>query len=110
MFDNKGIIVIEKDKYNYDELMEFLLEQPIIDIIEDDDTITVETDANKLIVVTHALNGAGYDDLLFAETKKVSDVVVEDLDDEQLEKVEEFINFLMDNQDVNDVHTNLKLS
>ena len=106
MFDDKGVIVIEKDSsVDEDALMEASLEAGAADFAADEDVYEVYTEPSDLNAVRDALTEAGYA-IVSAELDKIpqSTVVLENEDD--IKNMNLLIENLEDNDDVQDIYHN----
>ena len=106
MFDDKGVIVIEKDDgIDEDALMEASLEAGAEDFASDGDVFEIYTEPSDLGAVREALEGAGYV-IASAELDKIpqSYVTLEDPDD--IKNMNLLIEHLEDNDDVQDIFHN----
>lgn len=106
MFDDKGVIVIEKDDgIDEDALMEASLEAGAEDFASDGDVFEIFTEPSDLGAVRDALEGAGYV-IASAELDKIpqSYVTLEDPDD--IKNMNLLIEHLEDNDDVQDIFHN----
>ncbi len=106
MFDDKGVIVIEKDSsVDEDALMEASLEAGAADFAADEDVYEVYTEPSDLNAVRDALTEAGYA-IVSAELDKIpqSTVVLENEDD--IKNMNLLIEHLEDNDDVQDIYHN----
>ena len=106
MFDDKGVIVIEKDDgIDEDALMEASLEAGAEYFASDGDVFEIFTEPSDLGAVRDALEGAGYV-IASAELDKIpqSYVTLEDPDD--IKNMNLLIEHLEDNDDVQDIFHN----
>jgi YebC/PmpR family DNA-binding regulatory protein len=106
MFNTKGIIALDAELYDEDNILEIILEAPVQDIKTIDDVIVIETDQNDLLKVKSILEDAGITEFLKSEIDKISDNNIE-LDETDLIKLERLIDDLEDNDDVQQVYTNI---
>ncbi len=107
MFELKGILVFDSTKYNMEELMDFSLQQDILDFKEEEGVVIVEINPSNFLSIKDKYIEAGYDEFIESEVTKVSDINVE-LTEEKIEKVERLINALEDIDDVQAVYSNMK--
>ena len=108
MFNQKGIIVLEKNiDTDVDEVMMTALDFGALDVVEEDDCITVETEPNDVTTVAEQLEGAGLK-VLSSESTLVPDNYV-DLDEKQLASFQKMLDLLEDNDDVQEVIHNVNL-
>ncbi|BDU67804.1 MAG: putative transcriptional regulatory protein YrbC [Candidatus Tyloplasma litorale] len=107
LFENKGIIVIDSEKFNIDDIMEIILEAEVIDIKEEDEFIIIETDPSKFIETKEFLEKNNINEFVSSEVTKVASTTIE-IDEATQEKLNKLIDKLEDNDDVQDVYTNVK--
>ncbi|WP_028830097.1 YebC/PmpR family DNA-binding transcriptional regulator [Proteocatella sphenisci] len=107
MFDKKGIILIEKnDSVEEDILMEIALEAGAEDFIVEDEGFEIITEYTAFDEVKATLESSGYE-LLSAEVTMLPQTYTKI--DESLEKsMEKLIDMLEDDDDVQDIYTNLE--
>ena len=105
MFTRKGVILIEKnDSVDEDTLMEAALEAGADDLINNEDSFEIQADPAAYADVDEALRKAGYE-LVESEIEYVPSVESTP-DDKDLRKLRKLVDFLEDNDDVQNVHTN----
>jgi len=105
MFTRKGVILIEKnDSVDEDTLMEAALEAGADDLINNEDSFEIQVDPAAYADVDEALRKAGYE-LVESEIEYVPSVESTP-DDKDLRKLRKLVDFLEDNDDVQNVHTN----
>jgi YebC/PmpR family DNA-binding regulatory protein len=109
-FSQLGVIQISKseikDKHiNNEELELELIDQGIVDFEKEEEGVSVYTEMKDLQIIKEFLEGKG----LKLERAEIDYVPKEKitLNDEDLQKIEKFIEELEDNEDVNDYYTNL---
>ncbi len=107
LFETKGMLVLDGEKYNADEVMMMALETNVLDIRDEDGVIVIETDPSNFIEVKEFLEGKDITEFLTSEVSKVASSVIE-LDEETQAKLDRLIDMLEDNDDVQDVYTNAK--
>lgn len=108
MFDNKGVIVVEKnDKFDSDAAMELAIMQNAIDC-EDDDVFTIYTEpsANSVNDIVSAFENAGYT-ILSSGVEMIPQNYVS-LNASQRETFNKMLDKLNENDDVIDVIYNLE--
>lgn len=106
MFDDKGVIVIEKDdSLDEDALMEASLEAGAADFASDDDVYEIYTEVSDLSAVQEALTGAGYT-ILSAEMDKIPQNYIELTTEEDIKNMNLLLEHLEDNDDVQNVYHN----
>ncbi len=104
MFEKKGVIVIDGEDVNEDQLMEDLLEADVLDIVAEEGGFTVYTDAEAMSDTNDLVLSKGYT-VLSAEVAQVPNNFTE-LSDEDGEKMQKLLDMLDDNDDVTDVWHN----
>lgn len=104
MFNRKGVIVFNKEKYTEDDLMEVGLEAGAEDILDDDDSLTVHTDPSDFMAVQQAFTDAGME-YESAEIEQVPENLVP-VELEMGRKVMKLFDALEDNDDVQKVYLN----
>jgi transcriptional/translational regulatory protein YebC/TACO1 len=103
LFDKKGLIVVDGERYSEDDLM-VAIDAGAEDITMDDDVYEILCDPSDLTAVRAALDGAGIE----VETAEVSQLptVRVPLDEETATKLLRLIEALEDQDDVDTVHAN----
>ncbi len=104
MFEKKGVIVIDGEDVDEDQLMEDLLEADILDIVAEEGGFTVYTDAEAMADTNDLVLSKNYT-VLSAEVAQVPNNFTE-LSDEDGEKMQKLLDMLDDNDDVTDVWHN----
>ena len=104
-FNRKGVISYSGDDVDFEAVFETALEAGAEDVTDEDGAIEVITDPSEFETVLTALQGAGFKEL-GAEVTMVPDNTVS-LDNEHTGKVLRLIERLEDNDDVQDVASNL---
>lgn len=104
MFNKKGVIVFDKEKYSEDDLMEVGLDAGAEDIIDDGDTFTVQTEPADFAAVEQAFVDAGME-FQSAEVSQVPENLVP-VDLATAKKVMNLFEALEDNDDVDKVYIN----
>lgn len=106
MFSRKGTIEYDAEKVSEDEVMEVALEAGADDIVNEDNIITVTTDPSSFEKVLEALQGKGFESLS-AEVGMVPEMNTP-VDGEVAKKVQKLIDKLEENDDVQNVYTNVE--
>ena len=104
MFEKKGVIVIDGEDVDEDQLMEDLLEADVLDIVAEEGGFTVYTDAETMSDTNDLVLSKNYT-VLSAEVAQVPNNFTE-LSDEDGEKMQKLLDMLDDNDDVTDVWHN----
>lgn len=108
MFDNKGIIILEKDgKLTEDDIFMTAVEAGADDVCENDDSWEISCAPNMLDTVQKALEGIG-GKVLSADTEMVAQNYV-DLDDKQLETFTRMTDMFEDNDDIQEIYHNVNM-
>ena len=106
LFEDKGVIVIEKDaKIDEDKLMETALEAGAEDFLTEDDCYEIYTETSDVYVIKDALEAAGYAVLSAEEDKVPSNYITLDGEDD-IKHMQLLLDALEDNDDVSDVYHN----
>ncbi len=106
MFDDKGVIVIEKeDSIDEDALMEAALEAGAADFAGDEEVYEIYTEPSDLSDVQDALTGAGYT-ILSAEMDKIPQNYITLTTEEDIKNMNLLLEHLDDNDDVQNVYHN----
>jgi len=107
LFSRKGIIAFDGEKYKEEEIFEAALEAGAEDVVAEDEMIEVTTAPEDFDSVLEALNQKGFDNSM-AEISMIPSTTVS-LDKEKTQKVLNLIEKLEDNDDVQNVASNLEL-
>ena len=105
MFDRKGIIAIEGEGHDEDEVMEAALEAGAEDFNFDGDVFEITTAPNDLGTVRDALEEKGYS-FLSAEVQYIPQTMTAIDDEEMSVKMEKLIDMLEENDDVQSIWHN----
>ena len=109
MFDKKGVIVIERtESMDEDEVMMVALDAGAEDFVPDEDVFEIMTAPDDFSAVREALETAGYE-FVSAEVDMVPQNSIDVTDEEDVMKVNRLIEFLEDNDDVQNVYHNANL-
>ena len=109
MFDNKGLIVVEREPgMDEDEMMMMALDAGAEDVSALDDVFEIYTAPNDFSAVREALEQQGLS-FLSADKKMIPQNTVEVTDGETLAKILKLLDMLDDNDDVADVYHNAEL-
>ncbi len=107
LFNRKGVISLDGEKYGEDEVMEVALEAGADDIVNEDGEVVVYTSPEAFEAVLNAINAKGME-TDGAEVSMVPDSYV-DLDADSGKKVAKMIDRLEENDDVQNVYHNANL-
>lgn len=106
MFQRKGTIEYDAEKVSEDQVMEIALEAGADDIVNEDGVITVTTSAEAFAAVADALTEKGFESLS-GEVGMVPDAYSA-VDADTAAKVAKLLNRLEDNDDVQNVYSNVE--
>ena len=104
-FDRKGVIVIEREDLDEDTVMMDALECGADDMQADDEVFEIYTDPDAFNDVVAALEQKGYT-FLEASVQMVPQNYVKLTDEEDIKNMEKLLEFLEDNDDVQNVYHN----
>ena len=108
-FDRKGQIIIDAEGVDEDHLMEVALEAGADDIERDDDQFEITTEPNAFNDVCEALEAAKIETTVKEITMLPQlETVVDDISTAQ--SIMRFINALEDNEDVQNVYSNMDMT
>ena len=107
MFQTKGIITYDTEKYTEEEIFEAALENGAEDVATEGDVIEVTTAANDFGTVLEAMQAAGFEQSS-ADVQRIADQMVE-LPNDKAQKVMKIVDKLEELEDVQQVSTNLDL-
>lgn len=106
LFEDKGVIVIEKDaKIDEDKLMETALEAGAEDFLTEDGCYEIYTETSDVYAIKDALEAAGYTVLSAEEDKVPSNYITLEGEDD-IKHMQLLLDALEDNDDVSDVYHN----
>ena len=109
MFDNKGLIVVEREPgMDEDEMMMMALDAGAEDVSAQEDVFEIYTAPNDFSAVREALEQQGLS-FLSADKKMIPQNTVEVTDEETIAKIIKLLDMLDDNDDVADVYHNAEL-
>ena len=108
MFERKGVIEIEGEGHDEDEVMEAALDAGAEDFNFDCDVFEITTDPNDLGKVRDALEEKGYS-FLSAEVQYIPNTTSEIEDEASREKMEKLIDMLEENDDVQSIWHNWEM-
>jgi YebC/PmpR family DNA-binding regulatory protein len=108
LFERRGLVLVEAEGVDEDELMLVAAEGGAEDIELDGTTFTVTTDAQFLSAVREAIEAAGFT-VDSAELTMIPKTTVEVGDEADAKKVLRLMDELEDNDDVQDVYANFDI-
>ncbi len=104
MFDRKGVITVDRAAYDEEKMMELAVEAGADDVIDDEDTWTIQTTMEDFAAVRDALESAGVA-MQSAELAMIPQNLVP-VEPAAAEKVMRLMEALDDNDDVQNVYCN----
>ena len=107
MFQTKGIITYDTEKYTEEQIFEAALENGAEDVSTEGDVIEVTTEANDFGTVLEAMQAAGFEQSS-ADVQRIADQMIT-LPNDKCQKVMKIVDKLEDLEDVQQVSTNLDL-
>jgi YebC/PmpR family DNA-binding regulatory protein len=107
LFERRGIVIVEAEGADEDELMLAAAEGGADDVSLDGTTFTVTGDPTSLAAVREAIEAAGF--TIDSELTMVPKTTVEVADENEAKKVLRLIDQLEDNDDVQDVYANFDI-
>lgn len=105
MFQEKGVLVVEKEDLDEDKVMEDSLEAGASDFQADEDVFEIYTEPSDFNGVLEDLTANGYE-FVSAEVEMVPDTYTEITDEEAIVKMQKLLDALEDNDDVQNVWHN----
>ena len=105
LFEEKGVIIIEKEDVDEDKLMEDALEAGAADFIAEDECFEIYTEKDDLGAVREALEEKGYT-MVSAELDMIPQNYVTLESEDDLKKMNLLLEHLEDNDDVSSVFHN----
>jgi YebC/PmpR family DNA-binding regulatory protein len=108
LFERRGIVIVEADGADEDELTLAAAEGGADDVALDGSTFTVTSDPTNLAAVRAAIEAAGFT-VESAELTMVPKTTVEVADENEAKKILRLIDQLEDNDDVQDVYANFDI-
>lgn len=109
MFSKKGIIVIDNEDLEEDEVMEVALEAGASDFLTDDDIFLVYTEPEDFSKVNEEISQKEYN-IVSSGVEIIPDTYVTIKDEEQAAKMQKLLDMLEDNDDVQNVWHNWEIS
>lgn len=105
MFDTMGVIIIEAEGHDEDEIMMTALDAGADDVIADEDVFEIRTSVANFSQVRETLEKDSSIKIVSAEVSRVPSNTIE-LDEEQTAKVQRLIDMLEEDDDVQNVYHN----
>jgi YebC/PmpR family DNA-binding regulatory protein len=108
LFERRGIVLVEAEGVDEDELMLAAADGGADDVVLDGSTFTVSCDVADLVAVREAIESAGFS-VDSAELTMVPKTTVEVADEGEAKKILRLMDQLEDNDDVQDVYANFDI-
>ena len=108
LFDNLGVIVVEKGNHDEDEVMMLALDAGADDVIPDEDVFEIRTAPSNFSQVRETIEKDGSFNIISAEITMVPQSTIT-LDKDASAKVQRLIDMLEDDDDVQNVYHNADL-
>ena len=108
MFDKKGVIIIDKEGLNEDDVMLQAIEAGALDVVTDSDVFEVYTTPSDLLEIKTTFEKAGFK-ILSDEVERIPNNTV-DLDKETEVKILRMLDLFDENDDIQNVYHNAVLS
>ena len=108
LFERRGLVVVEADGVDEDELMLAAAEGGAEDVVNDGTTFQVTCEPDQLAAVREAVEAAGFT-VDASELTMVPKTTVEVADENEAKKILRLIDTLEDNDDVQDVYANFDI-
>lgn len=106
MFSRQGVILIEKDEVDEDQLMEDALESGAVDFLSDDEEIfEIRTEPNDLGAVRDELDAKGYK-IISSQAAYIPSTYTRLDSEEDMKKMVKMIEMFEDNDDVQNIYHN----
>ncbi|ACO03195.1 MAG TPA: YebC/PmpR family DNA-binding transcriptional regulator [Persephonella sp.] len=110
LFEEKGVILVPKDKYDEETVFEKAIEAGAEDVITDDEEFyEIRTEPKELYTVKENLEKEGIE-IEKAELTRIPTTTVEINDEETATKLMKLLDALEDNDDVQKVYSNFEMS
>ena len=105
LFTKKGVIVIDKEEYSEEKLMDDVLELDAEDFVIEEEVYEIYTTPENLSTVCEALGQKGYS-FLSAEAEMVPSNYITLTDEDQIKNMQKLLDHLEENDDVQNVWHN----
>lgn len=105
MFNKKGVIVIDSEDLDEDEVMEAALDSGATDFLTDDDVFVIYTDPEEFSLVNENLSNKNYN-VVSSGVEMIPDTYTTISDEETANKMQKLLDILEDNDDVQNVWHN----
>lgn len=104
-FSEKGVIVIDKEEYDEDKLMEDLFDAEVDDYTEEEEVYEIYTSPDTLSTTKEILTEKGYK-FLSAEKEKVPGTYISLSEEDDIKNMQKLLDILEDDDDVQNVWHN----
>ena len=108
MFSRAGVIIVDSEDLDEDEVMEVALEAGADDMIVNEDNFEIRTDPSAFNDVHQAVKDAGYE-IVEAEVEQIPSMEANVTDESAIKSLTKLITSLEDNDDVQKVYFNCDL-
>jgi transcriptional/translational regulatory protein YebC/TACO1 len=108
MFSRKGVVIIDSEDLDEDEVLMVALDAGAEDMIVNDDNFEIRTEPAVFNDVHQAIKDAGYE-IFEAEIEQIPSMEASVTDDSAVKSLTKLINSLEDNDDVQKVYYNCEL-
>ena len=105
-FKTKGLIVIEAEDVDEDELMEVALEAGADDISNEGEVFEVYTDPADFSAVLEGIQAAAKYSILSAQVEMIPDTYITLTEEDSVKNMQKLLDILNDNDDVQEVYHN----
>lgn len=105
LFERKGVLVVEKDDFDSDELAMTAIDLGAEDVEQDEEGVVITTTVSDFSSIRDKLSEEGFK-FAMAELDYIPSTTVKLEDAEDIEKMEKLIDMLEDNDDVQGVYHN----
>jgi transcriptional/translational regulatory protein YebC/TACO1 len=108
MFSRAGVIIVDSEDLDEDEVIEVALEAGADDMIVNEDNFEIRTDPSAFNDVHQAVKDAGYE-IVEAEVEQIPSMEANVTDESAIKSLTKLITSLEDNDDVQKVYFNCDL-
>lgn len=108
MFDKKGSMLVDKEKYTEEQIMDLALEAGADDVVEEDATFQILTEPDEFNDVRDALEQEGVE-FIEASVAMIPKNTVEVTDEKPAKSLLKLLESLEDHDDVQGVHSNFDI-
>ncbi len=108
MFEKKGVIILENNGLSEDEVMEAAMEIDASDFEISEDVVEIQTEPADFSTAREYFESKGYK-IVSAEIEQIPNNYTKISDEEQIKKINILLEFLEDNDDIQNVYNNLEV-